>query len=426
MTARQAALKALERSRRGGDFSEAAVDAAITAGGLDGRDAALCTRIVGCVLQNTALLDFAIGKYCSVPVKKLEPKVLDILHLSAAQILFLDRVPNHSAVAEGVELCKKTSPKAAGLVNAVLRRIAENPEKALCVPGQGSAAYLSIKYSHPLWLAEMLMNERGYDFTESFFAANNAVAPISAQVNTLKTTARELQESLSSHGVQVECGDAADMLLLTGAGDLTALSEFKNGLFYVQDAAARSTVELSGAAPGMSVLDGCAAPGGKSFAAALRMADTGRIVSCDVSEKKLTRIQSGAARLGIHSIETRAMDGRAPDADLLGAFDLVIADCPCSGLGVIRKKPEIRFKTPEEIAPLPDIQLAILSGLAQCVRPGGSLIYSTCTVLKAENMGLAQRFLDAHSDFKLEKCAEFWPHIHGTDGFFVCRMIKSI
>lgn len=426
MTARQTALKALSAVRRSGGFSQDVLSAAITAGGLDARDAALCSRIVGSVLQNTALLDFAIGKYSSVPVKKLEPQVLDILRLSAAQLLFLDRVPGHSAVAEGVELCKKVCPRAAGLTNAVLRRISERPETALAVPGEGTADYLALRYSHPLWLAETLMAERGYAFTEAFFAANNAIVPVTAQVNTLKTTGAELAKRLTSHGVQVSPGDREDTLLLTGAGELTGLPEFREGLFYVQDAAARAAVELTGAQPGMRVLDGCAAPGGKSFAAALRMRNTGSIVACDVSEKKLPRIQSGAARLGISIVETRAMDGRAPDGDLLGAFDAVIADCPCSGLGVIRKKPEIRCKTPEEIAPLPDIQLAILTGLSRCVRPGGVLLYSTCTVLTAENMDVARRFLGENSDFRLDEWAEFWPHLQETDGFFVCRMIKSI
>lgn len=426
MTARQAALKALERTRRCGEFSESALGGAISAAGLDARDAALCTRIVYCVLQNTALIDFVIGKYSSVPVKKLEPKVLDVLRLSAAQILFMDRVPDHSAVSDGVELCKKASPKAAGLANAVLRRVSENKADALSVPGEGTALYLSTRYSHPLWLAETLISERGYDFTEAFFAANNSVPPVTAQVNTLRTTAASLKESLASRGVDAADGAEPDTLLLTGAGDITALAEFRDGLFYVQDAAALSSVRMSGARAGMSVLDGCAAPGGKSFAAAIQMGGEGRIVSCDVSEKKLPRISSGAARLGIDIIETRVMDGRTPDEELFGAFDLVIADCPCSGFGVIRKKPEIRFKTSEEIEPLPEIQYAILSGLAKCVRPGGALLYSTCTVLRRENQDVAERFIADNGGFKMEKCAEFWPHIHGTDGFFVCRMIRSI
>lgn len=425
MTGRQAARRALERWRRGGQFSEKALDAVISEGVTDRREAALCSRIVWCVIQNLSLIDHYIGEYSSVPMSKLEPNVLDILRLSAAQILFMDRVPPSAAVSSGVELCKTTCPRAAGLVNAVLRRIAEHRDALPPIPGEGTARYLSIKYSHPLWLAEKLICERGYDFTAAFFAANNAEPPLCAQVNTLRMDAAALKARLETRGVQVSDGALENTLLLSGAGRVTELPEFAEGLFYVQDEAARRAVLMAGLAPGMDLLDACAAPGGKSFAAALSMENRGRIIACDQSEKKLSQITDGADRLGVDIISVRQMDARSPDPDLCGWADAVIADCPCSGLGVIRKKPEIRYKPQSELAALPEIQLAILRGLADCVKPGGTLVYSTCTVLREENEDVAEAFLHERGDFTGADRALFWPHIHGTDGFFVCRMVRS-
>ena len=425
MTAREAALKALSGCRRG-EFSEEAINKAVNAACLDERDSALCSRIVYTSLQNETLLDLYIGKYSSVAVKRLEPRVLDILRLSAAQMLFMDRIPHSAAVSEGVELCRKAGlSRAGGLVNAVLRRISENAGDQPELPERGTPEYLAARYSHPLWLASELCAERGYEFTEAFFAANNTEPPIFAQTNTLRTDADALALKLRARGVEVGEGSLPGSLILRGAGRPDALPEFGEGLFYIQDEAARRAVETAGIAPGMTVLDACAAPGGKSFAAAMLLRGSGEIIACDVSEKKLARIRSGAERLGVGNISVRAMDARSPDAALREAADVVIADAPCSGLGVIRKKPEIRRKTREENAPLPEIQLSILEGLAQCVKRGGTLLYSTCTVLRRENGDVAAEFVSRHPEFSIDSAADFWPHIHQTDGFFVCRMIRS-
>lgn len=426
MTGREAALTALRKMRRGGQFSEAVLDEVISAGALDAREAALCSRIVWSAMQNLYYLDFVIGRFTSKSLDLLDPAVLDVLRVSAAQILYLDRVPDSAAVNTGVELCKSVRPRAAGLVNAALRRVSERKDALPEVPGKGTERYLSIKYSHPGWLTDTLIERQGYDFTEAFFIANNTEPPLSAQVNTLKTDAHTLSERLTERGIDVAPGALPDSLELRGTGKLTELAEFRDGLFYVQDEAARRAVIMSGVEPGMKLLDACAAPGGKSFAAALMMKNEGRIIACDIAEKKLRLIKDGAQRLGIDMIETRQMDARKPDAELLGWADAVIADCPCSGLGVIRKKPDIRFKHRDELSGLPRIQSDILDALADCVRPGGALIYSTCTILREENENVVEGFLNRRSDFHIKESAQFWPHIHGTDGFFVCSMLRSI
>ena len=417
---RAAAVNALSAIRRG-SFSQEAAEAASR--GLDAREAALCARLIYGTLQNEAYLDFCISEFCSTPLKKLEPKVLDILRISALQLLFFDRIPAHSAVSEGVELCRRLgSPKAAGLVNAVLRRLSERRELPPEVPGHGTAEYLSVKYSHPLWLAEEFMSARGYEGAESLLAANNSEPPVYLQANTLKISGEELLEKLLAAGVEAECGKLPGEISVRKPGDVTRLPGYADGLFYVQDEAARLAVEAVSPRPGERVLDACAAPGGKSFTAAMLMRGEGAILSCDVQEKKLRRIEDGARRLGVDIISTRAMDARRPGEELAGAFDVVIADVPCSGLGVIRKKPEIRYKRREELDALPEIQLGILRAVSRCVRPGGRLLYSTCTLLERENGGVARGFLEGNSGFALRQERTLWPDLDGTDGFYLCLM----
>ena len=424
--ARSAALTALRELRRGA-FSSEALELAVRREGLARRDAALCERIVRAAVQNLAYLDYVISLWCRTPVKKLEPLVLDILRLSASQLIYLDRVPASAAVSEGVKLCRESGcSRAEGLVNAVLRRIAENRGSIPEPPGSGGAEYLSVKYSHPLWLTEAFIERRGYEGAEALLAADNAEPPLTIQVNTLRTSADALECALRSEGISVRPGLCRDSFDLEGAGAVKELPGFDEGLFFVQDAAAHLAVESAGIEPGMSVLDACSAPGGKSFTAAMLLRGEGEILACDLKEKRLRRVAEGAERLGIGNISCRAMDARTPGAELHGRFDVVIADAPCSGLGVIRRKPEIRFKRPDELEQLPEIQLGILRGLADCVKPGGTLLYSTCTLLERENELVSGAFLAEREDFERVGERTLWPDTDRTDGFYICRMKRSI
>ena len=421
MTAREAAWTALQRWRKNGAWSDAALNAVLQNAQLEPRDAALAARICYGTLQNLTLLDHYLSAYCTTPLQKLEPKVLDLLRLSAYQIVLLDKVPPRAAVNEAVALCRRGGcARASGLVNAVLRRVAEHRDALPEIPGAGTADYLAVRYSHPRWLAQLYIDAHGYALAERALAANNADAPACLQVNTLKTTADALAASLRADGIETEPHPWLPDALLCRGGNL---------------AAAHCAALVSGAQPGMLVLDACAAPGGKSFAAAVQMRDQGCMISCDIHENKWKRIRSGAERLGLTCISTRTMDARRPDANLTGAMDVVLADVPCSGLGVIRKKPEIRFKDPAELERLPGIQRDILAGLAPCVKPGGVLVYSTCTVLARENEDVVRDFLRTHPEFSPEAFSlplpgadapdgmfTFWPQEHGTDGFFVCKL----
>lgn len=432
--ARDAALEILERCRRDGAWSGAVIDNAIKKYGFDRRDSALVSRICLGVLQNTALCDFYIDSYCG---KKLEPKVRDILRLGAYQLLFMDKIPDSAAVNESVTLCRRHSlSRAAGLVNAVLRKIADNKKSLPEIPGKGTCGHLAIKYSHPEWLCEYVCRLHGYEFAEEFLRADNGIPKLTIQVNTLKIPVADYLALLDEAGMAYDASESLPgCVSLRGAA--AELPGFEEGLFYVQDRAARTAAAAAGVKPGMAVLDACSCPGGKSFASAISMQNCGSIVSCDIHEKKLGLVRSGAERLGIGIIQTACMDAKRFEPNFAERFDVVIADVPCSGMGVIAKKPEIRGKTWDEISGMPAIQADILQNLSRYVRPGGVLLYSTCTVIKEENEGVVNAFLDDNKDFTAEAfaagniCAEdgmytFWPNIDGTDGFFAAKLRKKL
>lgn len=433
INARQAALICLERCRREGAWSGQTMDEIIKKAALEKREAALASRLSLGVLQNSRLFDFYIDCFSSVKAAKLEPKVRDILRMGIYQLLG-SNIPARAAVNESVSLCKSSGfERAAGLVNAVLRRVAENAQSMPEIPGAGTAEHLAIKYSHCEWLAKALVADYGYEHTEGFFACNNQPSTLSIQVNRLKISPDAYGALLSENGIGFEAHPYLEGCFELEGGRVSGLPGYDEGLFYVQDAAARAAAEIADAKSGMRVLDACSAPGGKSFASAIRMADSGSILSCDIHEKKLRLVREGAARLGISIIETQAADARGLDESFDEAFDLVIADVPCSGIGVIRKKPEIRWKKEEELSQLPKIQSEILHRLSRCVRPGGILMYSTCTVLKAENEELVRSFLNEHPEYAPEAFTLgdklyadgmhcFWPNIDGTDGFFAAKL----
>ena len=430
---RKAALTLLEKCRRAGAWSDAVLGSVLDAEGLEGSERAFAAAICYGVLQNRLLLDHVIGQCATMPIKKMEPKVLDILRISAYQLMFMDKVPAAAAVDSAVKLCKALGyARASGFVNAVSRRIAEG---VYSIPEGMDPASISLRYSHPEWLCTRLSALLGADEAAEFCRIDNAPVPITLQTNTLRTDTATLLSALLAQGLDAKQHPFVPDCLLLSGGSVAALPEFRRGEFYVQDAAAKCSVLAAAPEKDWRILDVCAAPGGKSFAAAIASGGA-EITACDLHEKKLERIRQGARRLGIESITARAMDARQPCPEFAGQFDLVIADVPCSGLGVIRKKPDIRYKAPEDLAGLPDIQSAILRNVSAYVRPGGTLLYSTCTVLPEENSGVVTAFLKdapafAPEDFTLPDGSrseggmlQLWPQRHGTDGFFIAKMKK--
>ena len=440
MDAREAALLTLNTCQRQGGWSDGALKKQLAAGGLEGREAALATQLCFGVVQNEMLLDFYISKFSNIPLRRMESKVVQALRLGLYQMLFLSKIPQSAAVNCSVELtrthCK--NPRAPGMVNAILRSLQRNLNQLPTIPQNDLAEYFSILYSHPVWLVEELLPLLGSEGTAEFLQANNSQPPMTAMVNTTKAAAQEATELLTEQGVEVTPHPwLENCLILNKTGNLERLGAYGQGFFYVQDPASRLMALASGAAPGMRVLDMCAAPGGKSFAAAIQMDNQGEVISCDLHPHKKKLIQAGADRLGLSIIKPMTADGKVRREEWVSAFDLVLVDAPCSGLGVIRKKPDIRYKDPKPLEDLPQVQQAILENAAGYVKAGGVLMYSTCTILPRENGEIVSAFLEKHPEFVREafelpgaagrvEAGEItlWPQVHQTDGFFICKLRK--
>lgn len=440
-TPRGAALSILLRVERDGGYSNLLLDSLLSAGRLEGRDAAFLTVLVYGVLENEICLDYFLSHFAKRSVKDLDPAVRGILRLGAYQLIFLDRVPAAAAVGESVELAKAASKRASGFVNAVLRELARNKDN-LPYPDRERdlKRYLHVRYSCPQWLLTKWMGEYGVENTVGILEGMQSRPAAVLRVNTLKITAPELAARLAGEGVKT-----SPVEILPGAleadrlPDLRKSPAFSEGLFTVQNTASQLCCAAAGAKPGDRVLDMCAAPGGKSFTLAFYMENLGSITSLELYGSRLGLIAEGADRLGI-GIITAAQNDASRHNPELEAADVVLCDVPCSGLGVIGRKPEIRYKDPAGFDGLPDLQYSILCEGATHVKPGGTLVYSTCTLSRTENDGVAARFLSEHADFSpslpeeireiagagAETFATLFPHVTHSDGFFIAVFKKEI
>ena len=437
MGARDTALNVLIACRKEAGWSNGVLKDYISRDRLDRRDAALATRLCYGVVQNRNLLDFYLAQLLTGKLKDLHPAVRDILHMGLYQIYLMDKIPESAAVNESVDLAKRYCKKvrsAPGLVNGVLRS-AVRTKGSLKEPKSWED-----KYSHPGELINELKAYVGKERMETMLRANNDIPPMVVQVNTLRTTAAELTEMLEAAGIAVQPHSwMKDALILSGTGSIEQLEAFRNGLFYVQDPASKLSV-LCAELPQeeIKILDCCAAPGGKSFAAAIATKGKAKITSCDVYAHKAELIGKGAERLGlpITAIEQDAT-GFRPEWE--ATFDAVVVDAPCSGYGIIRKKPDIRYKDITKMKELPALQRAILEVQCRYVKPGGLLMYSTCTLVHAENEGMVAAFLNDHPEFYLEPLplpAPFpkndsgtlalIPGEYDTDGFFISRLRRKV
>lgn len=437
MGARETALNALMACRKSGAWSNGVLKELTRRDRLDSRDAALATRLCYGVLQNRNRLDFYLRQLLTGKLKDLHPVVRDILHLGLYQIYELDKIPDSAAVNESVALAKKycKNPKAASLVNGVLR-------SAVRTRGQlKEPVSYADRYSHPDELISLLKQNLPKGKLESVLIADNTAPQTVVQVNTLRISTAKLVERLAAEQVQAQPhGWMQDCLILSGTGSIENLPSFREGCFYVQDPASRLSVLCAGLPKeDIRVLDCCAAPGGKSFAASIAMEGRGSITSCDIHAHKTELIAGGAVRLGLTNITPRQQDATVPVPQWENAMDAVLADVPCSGLGIIRKKPDIRYKDLAQTEQLPQLQLQILKTQASYVKPGGILMYSTCTLLRRENEDVVNAFLAQHPDFHPEPLPlpEVFPQNesgmltlipgeYDTDGFFICRLRRNV
>ncbi len=433
--ARAVSLEILLRCESGG-YSNLALDTAIKRNNLTPADRALVTALTYGVIEKKITLDRIISTLSSIPESKIEGRTRMILRMGIYQLRYMDKIPSFAALNESVDLADKRSK---GFVNAVLRAYTRrDPDSFLPSRENGETEYLSVRYSVGESLASALISAYGEDECERLLAAiGDEPSRITLRVNTLKTSRDDLLAELCESGLDARpCTFSPDGITVYGGAAVSELAPLSDGRATVQDEASQICVRALGACEGDTVLDVCACPGSKSFGAAMTMNNAGRILSFDIHENKLSLVESGASRLGISIIEAEAHDAREEIPSLIGTADRIICDVPCSGFGVIGKKPELRYKSVEDCAALPKIQLDILENVSKYLRVGGTLVYSTCTILPEENEKNVETFLSYHPEFELAPFSvgalkadrgyiTLLPHLHGTDGFFMARITKK-
>ena len=437
-TAREAAYRSLIACERDKKYSSLEIDASIRKYGLEGAESGLYTALVYGVIERRLTLDYIIDKLSKKPAQQLDCEVAVLLRLGLYQIIWLDRIPDSAAVNETVNLSKKSAPRAASFINAVLRNFLRTYGKDnLPYPDRANLReYLSVRYSVGLGVLDTLM--ASVDDVEALLAAFEKQPDVTLRTNTLKISRDGLLKMLGEHGIEAlptlysPYGVRLTQKSLRGE----VMELISSGLVYIQDEASQIATIAAAPMPDTKVIDTCACPGGKSFSTAMLMENRGEVKSFDLHKNKLSLIEKGAERLGITIIDTREQDGSKRNDELVNYADTVICDVPCSGLGVIAKKPEIRYKSAEDFARLPEIQYAILKNSSAYVKMGGVLLYSTCTVNKAENEAVVSRFLAENEGFTTEEFSvgeiksdggklTLMPHVHGTDGFFVAKLRRK-
>ncbi len=422
MNDRQTAFCVLNRIERNRAYSNLALDAELRQNQGETVFAPFVTALVYGVLERKITLDYILSAFLTKPLKKLRPEVLTALRMGAYQLHFMDKVPTSAAVNESVKLVKNNGcAYAAGLVNSVLRKVANTevvyPDKTDFV------RYLSIRYSCPNALVQHYINDYGEKNAEGILSSSLGAVPTVLRVNTLKTDVAHLQDALTEEGFCTEIGKTENTLTVTGGGAIEQSVAYQNGLFHVQDTASALCVQALQVQSGQKVIDVCAAPGGKTFTLAQMMNNQGEILSFDLHAHRVRLIETGAARLGLSIVKARVQDASVFAPTLENTADRVLCDVPCSGLGTIRRKPEIRYKDLEFIDNLTQLQYNILVNASKYLKSGGVLVYSTCTLNRAENDAICDRFLQENPDFeKLEAYTTLLPHKDGTDGFFFARL----
>ncbi len=409
------------------------------------KEEGLTREIVYGVLENDIYIEYIISKASKIKLKKIHPVILIILKVGVYQLIFMDRIPPSAAVNEAVNMAKKHGHKGTiGFVNGILRNISRNKDEFMNIEAKNKADYISIKYSHPKWMVERWIKEYGVEFTEELCKKNNESPPLNIRVNILKTNKELLKEKLTDYGFIVKDGKfAKDSLVIENPIRITELPEFKLGHFIIQDESSSLVGQIMDPIPGSTIIDCCSAPGGKSTHLAQLMNNKGRILSQDIYEHKIKLIEENAERLGISIIETSISDGTKRDESLVNKADYLLLDAPCSGLGLIRRKPEIkRNRKEEDIGELVEIQYNILNNVKDYLKVGGILVYSTCTIEKDENINIINRFLEKNKNFKLVNIEDkisnpqnidtlklgyiqLFPHIHDTDGFYIAKIVKE-
>ena len=388
---------------------------------------AFVRELVYGVLENQIRLDYIIDQLVPSGAAKLRNSDRIILRMGIYQLGYMNSVPEYAAVNESVILAKRFARGREGFVNGVLREYIKQkmliklPDRA-----EDEVKYLSVKYSYAPWIVELWLEQYKTDFVEAMLAAGNETPPLVIRRNWLKVMKPDLRKRLEEMGFEVSDGKlCADALYVKGS-ELIENKLYKHGMFSVQDESSQFAACMVDPKQGDLIMDVCAAPGGKTLAMAERMNNRGKIIASDIYRRKLNIIDKEAERLGITIVETRPWDATVVDSNYEQKADRVLVDVPCSGLGVVRRKPELKYRErTDEKDLLPKKQLAILSASSKYVKPGGVLVYSTCTINPYENQRVIGEFLKKNDDFTKEEMIQLLPNVNGTDGFFICKMVRK-
>lgn len=432
MTARQAAFLSLMKFEKDGKYSNIELNASIEKFGLSSVEKSFYTALLYGVIERKLTLEYLMSIYSSRPTENIDRDVKTAIYLGLYQLFFMDKIPPSAAVNESVSLLTRFYAKknSENFANAVLRAAAK-AEKKIEYPEKSKdlIKYLSIKYSVSEWICKKFVDELGENKAEETLSATFSHPSLTLTVNTQRTTRDGLIEKLTENGISCKKTERSPHgIILEGNTPYEKIEKFDE-FFFVQDEASQLCCEALGASEGDTLLDACACPGGKSFLSAIKMNNRGKIVACDLHKSKLSLISSGAKRLGIDIIETVEQNSSVFREDF-PLFDKVLCDVPCSGLGVMAKKPEIRYKSQDDVKRLPTLQYDILANCAKYVKPGGVLVYSTCTLSNDENTSNAARFLSEHPDFTPADICEgknevtFFPQDFSSDGFYIAKFLK--
>ena len=438
-SSRQTAFSALMRVEKDSSYSNITLDLVLSKSNLSQRDKNFVSGIFYGVIEKRLFLDYNISVYSDRPLNELDMEIAVILRMGLYQIFFMDSVPNSAAVNESVKLCHENRlSSASGFVNGILRAASEGEAK-LPNPKKSKSKFYSVMYSCPESIVRMWRHSYGDEMAKEILMSLEGRPPMNARVNTLKTSAESLKKSFEESGITAEYSDCTENCLkLSNTGSIESLVQYREGLFHIQDTASQLCCKMLEAEENQIILDVCSAPGGKSFTLAEMMNNKGKIISCDLYEARTGLVEKGAKRLGIDIIKTKT--GNSAEMEFPMA-DRVLCDVPCSGLGIIRRKPELRYKEDLGLDELPDVQYEILCNSAKFVKAGGILIYSTCTLNPWENNENARKFLEEHEDFEayalkipenIKRGIEenkneltLFPQINDTDGFFISAFRKK-
>ena len=443
ITARDAALRALQDVVRGDAYASLALNRRLAEAGLKPEDSRLATSLFYSAVENRLYIEHMLGKFMD---QRPEPVVNDILHIAAAQILFMDRVPDHAAVDEAVKQVRAARRESfTGLVNGVLRNLIRARDAGtLSLPDRETdpVAWMRARYSISASVVRRLIDAYGLAEAEAIAAWTPARREQTVRPNRLHMDGEAFGQWLTAQGFDWKPGVVPDAFVISDGGNLSAHAGYRQGLFSIQGESAMLAAQAVQAKPGMQILDACAAPGGKTCLMAEQMGASGRVHAWDVHAHRVALIRAAALRLGLDNVRPAERDARRPADGMKLAMDAVLVDAPCSGLGVIAEKPDIKYrKTEEELSALPSLQLEILSACAEAVKVGGLLVYATCTILPAENREVVAAFLKNHPNYEPDNDVEWLPealrprlddgmlqilpHRDNMDGFFIARLRRK-